>query len=123
MLRFLWLFFLVPGFAHAGACGGALVQICPDTASPVGAVADPEIGTATSFGRKVLRVASRPPAFGVGDIFPVADHSVLMDPARYGLQPVSDGWRYYVVDGFVYRVDTSTAQVIGAERSFDARLR
>lgn len=123
MLKLLWLFALVPGSALSGTCGGALVQICPDAAGPVGAVADPEIEPAIPFGRKVLRVAARPPAFGVGDIFPVADHSLLMDPARYGLPPVSDGWHYYAVDGFVYRVETATAKVIAANRSSDARLR
>lgn len=63
-------------------------------------------------GPKFIRAEPKPPAFATGEDFPVYQHSMLLDPPRYGLPAVSGNWRYYRVDGDVYRVDAATHKVI-----------
>jgi hypothetical protein len=94
-------------FSPAGAegCASLVKSMCPG-ASEAG-TAGPE-----ASGRRTLKVEVRPPAYAIGDRFPVEEHSLLMNPTRYDL-PGSDGtWRYYAVDGVVYKVDTNSAQII-----------
>jgi hypothetical protein len=74
--------------------------------------------------RRVLKVEPKPPEFATGDIFPMEDHSLLMNPTRYKLPKVDGPWRYYALDGVVYRVDIATAkvlQVINDNRTWSLR--
>jgi hypothetical protein len=89
-----------PSFADT--CASLVKSMCSGAASE----ATPEAG------RRVLKVEVRPPAFAVGDRFPVDKHSLLMNPKRYGLEGSDGTWRYYAMDGTVYRVDTTTAKII-----------
>ena len=121
------LFAAVLSSAAAGAdtpCGGVLPQICPDATSVAPADTAPTSDAATrplvSPGRKVIRVAETAAALAPGDAFPAEGRSVVMDPGRYGLAPVTGAWRYYVLDGFVYRVDSGTGRVIDAQRATPA---
>ena len=50
--------------------------------------------------------------FKVGDLFPVYQHSMLMDLRRYKLPAVTGAWRYYVLRGMIYRVDNKSKKVI-----------
>ena len=61
---------------------------------------------------RFIRLPPKPPAFAVGETFPTAQHSLLMNPAHYGLPPVDGNWRYYRVKGEVFRVDADTALVL-----------
>jgi hypothetical protein len=81
------------------ACASLVASMCPRDA-PV---------TMTA---RFIRMPPRPPAFAVGETFPVAQHSLLMNPAHYGLPPVTGDWRYYRVKGEVFRVDATTAEVL-----------
>jgi hypothetical protein len=71
---------------------------------------------------RFIRMPVRPPAFAVGEVFPVASHSLLMNPARYGLPPVDGTWRYYRVAPDVFRVDTATSRVIEVVQEGNRRL-
>jgi hypothetical protein len=42
----------------------------------------------------------------------VEDHSLLMNPERYGLPPVDGPWRYYQIDHEIFRVDNATGRVL-----------
>lgn len=53
-----------------------------------------------------------PPRFQPGDTFPVYEHSMIMDLARYDLPPVTGPWRYYIVEGAIYRVSSQTGEVL-----------
>lgn len=105
MFRFLVVVTALPVFANpaaADSCASLVKSVCPGSGTEV----------APDAGRRVLTVEVQPPDFAVGDLFPVDKHSLLMNPTRYGL-PGSDGtWRYYALDGTVYRVDTATAEII-----------
>ncbi|MGL5011366.1 MAG: hypothetical protein ACRC6I_15915 [Paracoccaceae bacterium] len=61
---------------------------------------------------RFIRMPVRPPAFAVGDIFPVAEHNLLMNPGRYGLPPVDGNWRYYRLAPDVFRVDVDSGKVL-----------
>lgn len=91
--------------AAAKDCSSLVASAC---ATP----SDPATATTSPATRKVLKVEVRPPAFAVGDRFPVEDHSLLMNPTRYGLEGSDGTWRYYALDGTVYKVDTSSAEII-----------
>ena len=67
---------------------------------------DETAGTAPQS--RVIRLPPRPPAFAEGEVFPVAEYSLLMNPERYGLPPVDGPWRYYQVEFEVFRVDNAT---------------
>ncbi|HLQ17713.1 MAG TPA: hypothetical protein VK146_01940 [Tabrizicola sp.] len=90
----------------------AAAKDCSSLVASVCAPADTAATTTSPTTRKVLKVKVRPPAFAVGDRFPVEEHSLLMNPRRYGLEGSDGTWRYYALDGTVYRVDTTTAQII-----------
>jgi hypothetical protein len=61
---------------------------------------------------KTLAVETAPPALAAGDLFPVEGRSLLMNPTRYKLPPVDGAWRYYAIDGVVYRVDNATTLIL-----------
>ncbi len=65
-------------------------------------------GTSVRF----LQAASTVTALSVGDRFPVEARSLLMDPKRYGLPGVDGQWRYYAMNGVVYRVANDTGLVL-----------
>lgn len=52
------------------------------------------------------------PRYQPGDAFPVYEYSMIMDLARYGLPPVTGPWRYYIVEGAIYRVSSQTGEVL-----------
>lgn len=91
-------------------CGGPAPAMA-DCASLVASVCPDEKATAGSEPR-IIRLPPRPPAFAVGEIFPVEDYSLLMNPGRYGLPPVDGPWRYYQVEFEVFRVDNATQRVL-----------
>lgn len=64
------------------------------------------------FGNRWRLMNPAPAQFAVGDDFPVYEQSMLMDLRRYGLPPVDGPWRYYLRDGFVYKVSAQSAKVI-----------
>lgn len=55
---------------------------------------------------------ARPAAFAPGDAFPVYQHSMLMDLRPYRLPPVDGPWRYYLHEGFIYKVSAATGEVL-----------
>ena len=105
MFRVLLLAIALPGPVLAGGCTSLVKSMCP------GAAAEAEAPT-DKTGRRVLKVEVRPPAFAVGNHFPVENHSLLMNPTRYGLEGSDGTWRYYALDGTVYKVDNTTSQII-----------
>jgi hypothetical protein len=88
------------GPSPAFACASLVASVCPRDDAPA---------TMTA---RFIRLPVRPPAYAVGDVFPVADNSPLLNPERYDLPPARDGWRYYRVKPDVFRVDTATGQVL-----------
>lgn len=88
--------------AMAGSCASLVASVC-----------DPA-GQAPA--RRVLKVEVAPPAFARGDRFPVERRSLLMNPTRYGLPRVDGRWRYYAMDGVVYKVQNGSALVIDVIR-------
>ena len=108
MLRALFALTILPALSGptlAGGCASLVKSMCPGASAEAGATPD-------TTGRRVLKVEVRPPAFAIGDRFPVEERSLLMNPTRYGLEGTDGTWRYYAMDGAVYKVDTTTAQVI-----------
>jgi hypothetical protein len=97
-----WLIALSCGLSSpaAAACASLVASVCP------------EGRTADSPTARFIRLPPRPPVFAKGDVFPVTEHSILMNPERYGLPPVDGLWRYYQVDHEVFRVDNATHQVL-----------
>jgi len=73
-------------------------------------------------GPKHLRVEPSVPAFGIGDAFPVYDYSMLIDPPRYGLPPVTGNWRYYRANGHTYKVDAQSFAVLDVVKEGHAAL-
>jgi hypothetical protein len=102
-------FCTIPGTSLA-ACASLVASMCP---------AGEQAETMTA---RFIRTPARPPAFAVGDAFPVAEHSILMNPARYGLPPVDGGWRYYRVAPDVFRVDSETGLVLEVVKEGNRRL-
>lgn len=88
----------------ASACGSLVTSVCVQ-----------EIEQAPA--RKVLRVKPSVTAFVVGDRFPFESRSFVMDPARYNLKPTDGTWRYYAMDGVVYRIDLATGEVLEVIRT------
>jgi hypothetical protein len=94
----------------AAGCASLVASMCPAGAQ------------AQTMTARFIRMPVRPPAFAVGDPFPVAKHNILMNPARYGLPPVDGPWRYYRVAPDVFRVDTATSRVIEVVKDGNRRL-
>jgi hypothetical protein len=94
----------------AAGCASLVASMCP---------AGEQAQTMTA---RFIRMPVKPPAFAVGDAFPVAEHNILMNPARYGLPPVDGAWRYYRVAPDVFRVDTATGRVIEVVKDGNRRL-
>jgi hypothetical protein len=82
-----------------------------DCASLVASVCGDDAGDATTTPR-FIRLPPRPPAYAEGEVFPVNDHNILMNPERYGLPPVDGEWRYYQIEHEVFRVDNATRRVL-----------
>ena len=98
---------VLPAFvspASADSCTSLVKSMCPEAATETAAPAP--------TGRRVLKVEVQPPAYAIGDRFPVEERSLLMNPKRYGLEASDGTWRYYAMDGVVYKVDITSAQVI-----------
>jgi hypothetical protein len=58
-----------------------------------------------------------PPDFSVGDVFPIYEHSMLLDIDRYGLKPVDGPWRYYRSGPDIYRVAVDGYKVLEVIRT------
>lgn len=91
----------------------------PAPAAPPAPAAAAECRVLTSTGDRFCKEGNRwvlanarAPELAVGDIFPVYDHSMLMDLDRYDLPPVDGPWRYYLRGGVIYKVAAATAEVI-----------
>jgi hypothetical protein len=89
----------MPGAALAD-CASLVQSVCPDTP------------TAETPAARFIRLPPRPPAFAEGEVFPVDDYNILLNPERYGLPPVDGPWRYYQIDHEVFRVDNATGRVL-----------
>ena len=91
-------------FAAAGA-------VLPDTASALcmasGAGCGAQ-GTGVRFVRPAIVTAS---PFTIGDRLP-DDYKMLMNTRYYGLPAPSDGWVYFRVDHWLYRVDLKTRKIL-----------
>jgi hypothetical protein len=109
-------FAVLPGLPAqaAGECDSLIKSMCEAAARPpetpqaqpaAEAVAEPQP-------TRWLKVERTTPVMKVGDRFPVENHSLIMDPKRYGLPAVDGNWRYYEKDGTVYRVASDTAEVL-----------
>ncbi len=94
----------------AAGCASLVASMCPAG------------DTAQTMTARFIRMPVRPAAFAVGDAFPMAEHTILMNPARYGLPPVDGPWRYYRVAPDVFRVDTATSRVIEVVKDGNRRL-
>lgn len=68
--------------------------------------------TFCKFGNRWRLQNTRPPAFQVGDDFPVLSQSMLIELDRYDLPPVDGRWRYYLRDRVIYKVSAETGKVI-----------
>ncbi len=86
---------------------------------PLAAAAEITLGQGQAMqSAKFIRVAAAQrskPAFAPGEVFPVYDHSMVIDTARHHLPPVDGHWRYYELGVFVYRVDAGSARVLTVE--------
>ncbi|MZQ90652.1 hypothetical protein GVY41_16950 [Frigidibacter albus] len=103
---------LAPSAAFAN-CIGTGSFVTASAATPCILVLDEsEPVAAPAPGAKHLTVAPTQPAFGVGDAFPVYEHSMLIDPPRYGLPAVTGNWRYYRAKGHTYKVDAQSFAVL-----------
>jgi hypothetical protein len=91
------------------ACASFVASVCPQ-------------GTSTTMTARFIRMPPRPPAFAVGETFPTSQYSLLMNPAHYGLPPVTGDWRYYRVKGEVFRVDTITTLVLEVVKDGNRRM-
>ena len=49
--------------------------------------------------------------------FPVEERSVLIDPQRYGLKPSDGTFRYYPMNGTVYRVENDSWLILEVIRN------
>jgi hypothetical protein len=90
------------GLAHpalAGQCTSLVTSVCAGASDPAAV-------------RQSLKVDVQPPAFARGDRFPVEERSLLMNPTRYRLPRVDGNWRYYAMEGVVYKVDNASRTVI-----------
>jgi hypothetical protein len=102
----------LPPAALAVASSALTARAETECNSFVASVCDPAPDVTAPVTPRVLRVTPRPPPFAVGDAFPLAEHSPLMNPERYDLPPAGDGWRYYRVRPYVFRIDTVTGRVL-----------
>ncbi|AMY69086.1 hypothetical protein [Frigidibacter mobilis] len=84
---------------------------------------DPAPEAAPAPGAKHLKVAPAQPAYTVGDAFPVYEFSMLIDPPRYGLPPVTGNWRYYRAKGVTYKVDARSFAVLDVVEADQGMLR
>jgi len=55
----------------------------------------------------------------VGDIFRVGDYIIISNPRRYDLEP-RQGWDYFRDDNKIYRVDSTTRQILAVINLIDA---
>lgn len=93
--------FVLP--VSAQDCGSIVASVCAD--SP------------TEQQHKLLRVEPDAQDYAIGERFPIESRSLLMDPSRYNLKPSDGNWRYYAVNGVVYRVAKTTGEVLEVIRS------
>lgn len=96
----------------AGDCDSLIASVC----EPVGT------SDKAAQGTRWLKAEQTTPRMHVGDRFPVEDHSLIMDPRRYGLPAVNGHWRYYELEGTVYRVHSDTAEILDVVKDAKAWL-
>jgi hypothetical protein len=90
--------------------------------APLAASAE-DCGTAGSTAKCLIvpQSARTAPDFTVGEVFPVYDHSMLIDIERFGLPPVNGLWRYYRYGTTIYRVDAQNFRVLEVIRNAGVR--
>jgi len=89
----------------ADECGSIVASVCDEPASNAGT------------GAKALSVKTVVTSYVVGDRYPFETRSLLMNPARYDLKPSDGTWRYYAMEGVVYRVQNDTGIVLEVIRN------
>jgi hypothetical protein len=85
---------------YSGECASLVTSVCAETVDQ------------PTPGRKVIKLKPSETPYKVGDTFPVGTRSLLMDPARYDLEPSDGTWRYYAMGGIVYRVENVSGRVL-----------
>lgn len=90
--------------------------LADDCSSIVASVCDEQVGDMAT-GARVLTFKTTATAYVVGDRYPFETRSLLMNPARYSLQPSDGTWRYYAMEGVVYRVQNDTGVVLEVIRN------
>jgi hypothetical protein len=105
LLLTLGLALIPPGPVLADDCSSIVASVCDDQVSDV------------ATGAKVLSVKTTLTTYVVGDRYPFETRSLLMNPARYDLQPSDGTWRYYAMEGVVYRVQNDTGVVLEVIRN------
>ncbi|MFD1912478.1 hypothetical protein [Halodurantibacterium flavum] len=63
------------------------------------------------------------PVYEVGDTLPIYDYNILINPEYYGLPVVNGHWRYYRVNGDIFRVHAGTAEILERVTEQSALLR
>lgn len=96
---------LAQGAALADECSSIVASVCEDQGSEV------------ATGAKKLSVKITATTYAVGDRFPYETRSLLMDPARYRLKPSDGSWRYFAMQGVIYRVQNDTGVVLEVIRN------
>lgn len=107
---------LLPVLAVGLTLSTASLALSDDCGSIVPSVCENRV-TETAAGAKVLTVTKTATTYLVGDRFPYESRSLLMDPTRYSLRPSDGTWRYYAMEGVVYRVETGTGLVLEVIRN------
>ncbi|MFC7705118.1 hypothetical protein ACFQXB_13015 [Plastorhodobacter daqingensis] len=61
--------------------------------------------------------------YQVGDTLPAYQYNILFNPQYYGLPPVDGYWRYYRVNGEIFRVHAATMEILEQVTAQSAMLR
>jgi hypothetical protein len=96
--------FVLP--VSAQTCSSIVVSVCMASTT-----------TEQQPAHKLLTVEAAVQAYAIGEHFPIESRSLLMDPVRYSLKPSDGKWRYYAMNGVVYRVVSATGEVLEVIRN------
>lgn len=90
--------------------------LADDCSSIVASVCDDRVSAGVT-GAKMLSVKTTVTTYVVGDRYPFETQSLLMNPVRYSLKPSDGTWRYYAMEGVVYRVQNDNGVVLEVIRN------
>ncbi|MBM9594995.1 hypothetical protein [Roseitranquillus sediminis] len=85
----------------------ATAEACPTANTGAGCG-----GALHGGGAKLLVAPVTPAPYAIGDVLPRGRYFVLLNSDYYGLRPVDGFWRYYEVEGRVYRVRPDTLEIL-----------